>query len=934
MIPSPPSIRRRFLSWDRPLLPQAVALLAADWRGDGALDLSGTLVLVPTRQAGRRLREALAVFAADRGQAVFPPRVLTLETLVVESVAVQDEATRLEAQLAWVQVFRAADLDGCRAVFPVDPPERSHAWALGLAAEFVRLQDLLAEIGLRLGDVPARVGPDFPELERWRQLAELERRQMAALETGGLRASGQARLEQLRQAELPAGVRRIVLLATPDPRPIALVLLARYAEQVPVEVVVFAPEEEAAAFDGWGRPEPDSWGKRELLAAEFERQVELCADPAAQAARLVGWAKEYAKEEGMLAVGVVDPAVFSPLESGLRREGLEGYNPEGRTRHGDRLDQLLGALAELAGDDSAVVVAGLARQPDVMQALRNREGAAFSAAKFLAELDRVLTQHLPADLPALRRHWRGGDELTVIAGWHDRLRRGSFPEDVMAVLREIFAGRSFDPANPAEADLVAAAETWGETVRAVARAAERFSGLRPAEAWETALRLYGSARVFPEKPAGALEMQGWLELIWEEAPHLVVAGFNEGCVPSTVTSDPFLPESLRVRLGLKTNAMRLATDAYYLHALAASRREGGRLELLLGRVSADGEPLRPSRLLLRCADADLPGRVRHLFRELPSAGENLAWTRAWKLRPPRVELPSRLAVTALRAWLDCPFRFYLSRGLRMEAVDAAKVELDAMDFGTLCHGALEAMGVEPALRDCTDGKQLREFLLESLDRAVTRQFGRELSLPLLVQVESARQRLGFAAEQQARLRAEGWVIERVEWKFETVVGGLTVVGKIDRIDWHETTGAIRVLDYKTSDKPVNPVQAHLRAPRVGEEWPDWAGWTENGRTRVWQDLQLPLYERVAAGHFPGAAVTCGYFNLPKAAAETEIACWAGYTPELAAAAWRCAQAVAAAIERREFWPPRELSGREAEYDDYAPLFQRGVAASVEAEALT
>jgi ATP-dependent helicase/nuclease subunit B len=98
------------------------------------------------------------------------------------------------------------------------------------------------------------------------------------------------------------------------------------------------------------------------------------------------------------------------------------------------------------------------------------------------------------------------------------------------------------------------------------------------------------------------------------------------------------------------------------------------------------------------------------------------------------------------------------------------------------------MGAEPALRDCTDGKQLREFLLESLDRAVTRQFGREISLPLLVQVESARQRLGFVAEQQARLRAEGWVIERVEWKFETVVGGLTLVGKIDRIDRHETTG--------------------------------------------------------------------------------------------------------------------------------------------------
>ena len=53
------------------MLPQAAAWLAGDWRSDGPLDLSGLLVVVPTRQSGRRLREALAGHAAARGQAVF-----------------------------------------------------------------------------------------------------------------------------------------------------------------------------------------------------------------------------------------------------------------------------------------------------------------------------------------------------------------------------------------------------------------------------------------------------------------------------------------------------------------------------------------------------------------------------------------------------------------------------------------------------------------------------------------------------------------------------------------------------------------------------------------------------------------------------------------------------------------------------------------------
>jgi len=75
--PLPANVSRHFLPWDRPLLPQAVAWLARDWSGTGPLDLARWLVVVPTRQAGRRLREALAEHAAEAGQAVFPPRVVT-----------------------------------------------------------------------------------------------------------------------------------------------------------------------------------------------------------------------------------------------------------------------------------------------------------------------------------------------------------------------------------------------------------------------------------------------------------------------------------------------------------------------------------------------------------------------------------------------------------------------------------------------------------------------------------------------------------------------------------------------------------------------------------------------------------------------------------------------------------------------------------------
>ncbi len=923
MVPPPANVRRHFLAWDRPLLPQAVAFLAGGWAGGAPLDLAAIMVVVPTRQSGRRLREAIAGHAAAHGQAAFPPRVLTPDRLIAPDAA-GGTASRLESLLAWTEIFRGLDLAGFRHVFPVDPPARSFGWALRLAQEFARLQGTLAEAGLRLAEVPAKSGADFPEAERWRQIAGLERLHAEKLAALDLRDGQTAKIERVGAPILPDGIGRIVVLGTPDPLPLALQVLAAHARTVPVEVVVFAAETEAAAFDGWGRPLATAWAGRRLELPEFEQRVRLCADPAAQAERVVAAVGGYGQPEGVLGVGVADPEVLPLLETGLRHAGLASFNPEGRSRHGDGLFQLLAALAGLAREDSFGMVEALARCPDFLEFLRSRRPS-FSAAGFLAWLDKLHADHLPPDLVEARRHAPDSAELAAVAELRATLTAGAFPANAAAALGVIFAGRRFELARPAEALAAESAEAWTDVMRETTVAAARFAGVTTAEWWDVALRLYGEGVRTDDKPAGAVELQGWLELLWEDAPHLVIAGMNDGSVPDAVVGDAFLPESLRERLGLKTNAARFARDAYLLQALAVCRARGGRLDLLLGKTSAAGDPLRPSRLLLACADADLPRRIKFLFSPAESARANPPWRRAWQLEPPYVAPPARVAVTALRAWLDCPFRFYLGHVLRLEAVDPAKTELDALDFGTLCHAALEAMGREPALRDSTDAGALRDFLLAALDREAAERFGPELTLPLLVQFESARQRLTRAAEVQAQTRADGWAIVDVERKFVLDVGGLAVSGKIDRIDRHESTGAIRVLDYKTSDRPAQPWEAHLRAARRDEPAPEFARVMAGDREQVWRDLQLPLYLRALATEFPGE-IAGGYFNLPKATGETGLALWDDYTPELAGAAWRCAEGVAAAIRAGEFWPPNE--DIRAEYDPFAALFHHGAAASV------
>src|SRR5690606_14254330 len=129
-----PDIVRHFLGWDRPVLESTVAFLAQSWKGEGLLDLSDHLVVVPTRQAGRRLREGLARHAARQAAAVLPPRVVTPQQLVSparlgESLTGQPVASEQIEQLIWTALLLRLSLDEYRQIFPIDPVERDLASA-------------------------------------------------------------------------------------------------------------------------------------------------------------------------------------------------------------------------------------------------------------------------------------------------------------------------------------------------------------------------------------------------------------------------------------------------------------------------------------------------------------------------------------------------------------------------------------------------------------------------------------------------------------------------------------------------------------------------------------------------------------------------------------------------------------------------------------
>jgi len=368
----------------------------------------------------------------------------------------------------------------------------------------------------------------------------------------------------------------------------------------------------------------------------------------------------------------------------------------------------------------------------------------------------------------------------------------------------------------------------------------------------------------------------------------------------------------------------VARDAYVLTAMLAQRRTGGRTILLVGKTSAAGDPLRPSRLLFHCPDDQLAERARLLFREPPAARGASAYQVSFKLDPAR--LPAgvfsdrrarELSPTLFRAYLACPLRFYLREVLGMEPLDDRAREPDARAFGTLVHDTLDDMADEgAALWGCGDAEKLGQWLEERLRERIRRQYGVRPWLGVDLALDSAARRLRAFAAQQVAWHQAGWEIVQHEQARSCTLGGLTIKGRIDRIDRNTKTGDSAVLDYKTSDKARTPAEVHFGSRRKSEQMPETLVPDTLAKNKRWADLQLPLYREFVRGEL-GSGFLTGYILLPSALGSGGFALWDGYCDALHGSALACAEAVIARIRAGIFWPPGELAG--GYRDDFAGL---------------
>lgn len=924
-----PAPALHFWDWKQAVLDHVVAELTHGWAG-GELNLADKILLVPTAEAGRRLREALAVAAAEREGAVVAPWVWHPEIALSWTQGVRTTASPVQEQMSWRAVLGVVAAGEFPALFPVMPEKPESAWVSGTAEMLSTLARALGAGGHTMASV-AKVLEGADDHARWVELAALEHRYLAMLAKLGVTDAQEVKRTHAGQPRLPEGVREVLVLAVPDPPPLLREWITQVSGKVVVKVFIHAPDKMRQAFDPLGVPSPEAWGEAAgLILPVADETLHILTGPQEQAACAVAHLAEMARGGLTIAVGACDPALNSHLAGALSAEDAAAFDPAGRAAEQHALTQVLRAWHRMVQSHMWTDVAALLRMEDVVQAVCPSAG--ISEIRLLSLVDELHEQHLPPTLEVAISLARDDDfeplraALERMRGLVDLWTGASSTSALRALLDWLYGAREFATEHEQDRDYV---KLTGEAMALAAALDETHESLGGGtSAGDLLSLLLGQldlSRLADTRGEVDFVLHGWLELPWEPASGLVITGFNEEHVPGIVTGDAFLPDSLKRKLGLACQASRRARDAFLLRAMVEQRREKGALHLVLGRTNDQGDAQRPSRLLFDCADAALVSRVRRLFPKDDEATREAAPAASigFRLRPPGGSTALKsISPSALRSYLACPFHFYLKNVLGVSEVDATTREASPMDFGNLIHEALCEYATDPAMKDCVDGPATARWLDDAVVRLWRRHYGPQPLLSLELQLESARQRLVAAAEKLATLRGEGWrtihAEERVkEWGLS--IGGVPFTGKLDRVDRHVTTDALRIWDYKTGAKAAKPRETHL--DRVTDDILkdaalSWQCLTDaDGKTKRWVDLQLPLYVWALRQKHPQAEITAGYFVLPATVTDSGPLMWEDLDEETIKSAEECATKIVERIQAGVFWPP----AAEPPQDAWEPL---------------
>ncbi len=892
-------LQRIFLGYESPFLHSLTSYLL-----NNTPDLAETLIIVPTTQSGRILRENLA---AEAG-AILAPTVTTPGALMhLDDPSI---APRWLEKIAWIDVMEslsAEDWTAYTGLFPnpPNPEDVSADWAHSLAAEIVSLRTTLEE-SLHNLYTSAKFLTNTPEQERWENLAQLEDLMEKKLHTWGYQSRSKALRSSFR---LPGAFQKIILAGVTEiPSCLADALIAFGGN---LSVLIAAPESEQDHFSELGIP-LTVWSERHLPESAI---ATVCADPASQADAACQAIAAIGADSSEIALGSAEDATGTILSHLLDKKGWTAFHPASRGAM-PSLHRWLHSWKKWILQPSSRHLAALLTLPESTGLITGNRA------------------QIQLDLNLFRDNHPTIEPTDILEQLSNTSSLGHLRDSIQSLLfsRDTFLKQAFPKAirnhlATLEIQSDSAISTLTSIDDFLVRATPLFSQLRRNHLFWLQILLTELSAPASQPPADrVIDIQGWLELLYEPGNHLIICGMNETFVPARPGGEPWLSENIRNKLGITSISNRHARDSYLLHSMIRMREASGSSHLFCGKTSSSQQGLLPSRLLLQVPREKLANTVKNLFREIHPPEANLAWERDFTWQTPKSEPPQKLYVTSLTDYLSCPFRFYLKHIVRATESDPDRREMNHRDFGSLAHNALENWGQDPDARKLTNPKKIHDYLRAELQRLAAIQFGSKPPVAVRIQCLAIEQRLKWFSEIQAKASQDGWEILHVERKIALKSNGFIISGKVDRVDRQRETGALRVIDYKTG-KVESTESEHRKKITVStkipghilEKYPPIHTVSDGKKSAdyYWRNLQLPLYALAEKTDSSPDVPTPCYIQLGTSQQDVKFVPWETFNQSDLDSATACLDWITHSISQQNFWPPSES----VKYDDYALLSQ-------------
>ncbi|MBO7328746.1 MAG: UvrD-helicase domain-containing protein [Lentisphaeria bacterium] len=689
-----------------------------------------------------------------------------------------------------------------------------------------------------------------------------------------------------------AGVEKVILAGLPDLPEIILQKVSAIDAAFPekVEVWINNPPEEENIFDQWGKPLPDFWLNRAWQGTKENIHVALNPVDGARRAALLAAGDSGIFSPSECAVVLADPALYKEFAREFSRlkdssgSPLLIADPSGIPMKLQRIWQLLRKLADhLKNPDDFFSASELLRERDFLLYTLNENETPGSV---LALLDDFQQRFTPDDLNFIRKPASSGKYHGVIDRIFSRLaywQKVFTGSDVADFLRKFLTGIYLKRENieneiynhipfSSECDLVNA------HINALENLPDSLKNpVSKIELLEIFLHNLGNEHLVYPIPDNAMAFEGRLEMPFLEQKKIIFCGMNEGFFPDVIQTTPFLTDSIRSELGIRSNRETLLRSICHLFSAKTGRDEND-LQLIVLRQDSEKSTLKPSGILFNgdLDNEELLARCQYLFADPESleVSKNECAGKKIKLKLPLDHRRSAdgsllLRVTDIDRYLDSPFEFFWSKVLENNTVDYSLCEPDAALTGTLIHAAFEELGSETF----ATAEKLQEKLVGNFRRVIHRHYGEEL--PLLIKLFEANiiQRLEYASTVLFDEQRSGFTVLRTEYPFGGDAAsslscyGAVFRGKVDRIEYNPAEKIIRIVDIKTG-KVDNVVSAHI---------------SKIGSMLKFKKLQLPLYALLLKKdeffrqnilpEIDECRIECAYLTIPRSVTDCAMEVW-------------------------------------------------------------